>query len=120
MRTKSVSFPFSVADTSAGPVIQWENGQLTVGFSDYREVPCRVVFDEVSHFEWLVEDELDSRVFAYDGIVEVIDSPLIARLVEIGEMTSETRGQFRHLVIGFNEVSAYLVVVCRAFKVAGQ
>jgi hypothetical protein len=115
MRTKPVSFPFPVADTSSGPAIQWENGKLTVGFSDYEETPCRIIFDEVSHFEWLAEDELDSKIFAYDGVVEVIDSTLIDRLVQIGVIAPESRSRFRHLVIGFNEVSAYLVVVCNGW-----
>jgi hypothetical protein len=69
MKTKPVSFPFSVADTTAGPALRWESERLTVEFSDYLKTPCHLVFSDVCHFEWLAEDELDSTIFSYDGVV---------------------------------------------------
>jgi hypothetical protein len=120
MKTKPVSFPFSVADTSAGPVIKWENDRLTVEFSDYLETACQVCFDEVPHFEWLTDGELDPGIFPYDGVVEVIESPLIDRMVKSGGIAEGWRGEYRHLVIGFNEVGAYLVIVCRRFEAMPQ
>ena len=113
MKTKPISFPFSVADTTSGPVLRWESERLTVEFSDYLKSPCHLVFSEVCHFEWLVEDELDSTIFSYDSAVEVVESPIIARLTEIGEISANTRSGYRHWVIGFNEVGAYLVVIFR-------
>ena len=120
MQTKAVSFPFSVADTSAGPVIKWDNDRLTVEFRDYREEACRVSFDEVPHFAWLTEGELDPAVFPYDGVVEVIESPLIDQIVKSGGIAEDWRGEYRHLVIGFNEAGAYLVIVCRRFEAVVQ
>ena len=115
MKTKPVKLPFSVADTTAGPVLRWENERLTVEFSDYLRARCHITFNQVCHFEWLVEDELDSTIFPYDGVVEVLDSPVIARLTELGEISPEQENARRHWVIGFNEVAAYLVVIFRDF-----
>lgn len=120
MQTKTVSFPFSVADTSAGPAIKWDNDQLTVEFSDYQEGACRVSFDEVPHFEWLTDGELDPCAFPYDGVVEVIDSPLIDQMVKSGGIAEGWKGEYRHLVIGFNEVGSYLVIVCRRFEATAR
>ena len=118
MKTGPVSFPFSVADTTAGPVLRWESERLTVEFSDYLKAPCHLVFRGVCHFEWLVEDELDSKIFPYDGAVEVVESPIIARLAEIGEISADARNGYRHWVIGFNEVGAYLVVIFQDLDLA--
>lgn len=115
MKTNPVKFPISIADTTAGPVLRWEDDRLTVEFSDYLQTRCCVTFNEVCHFEWLVEDELDSTIFPYDGIVEVLESPLIARLTKIGEISPDKENAQRHWVIGFNEVAAYLVVIFRDF-----
>ena len=114
--TKPFVFPFPVADTESGPVVQWDSYSLTLQFTDYQANQCEVVFRDVSHFEFLVEDELDSTIYQYDGAVEVIDSPVIARLVEIGDISSDEAESFRHLVIGFNEIGAYLAVICRALE----
>lgn len=111
--TKPFSFPFPVADTESGPVIEWDSHALNLRFTDYLSNRCEVVFRDVSHFEFLVEDELDSRIYQYDGAVEVVDSPVIAKLIEIGDIPAGEAEHFRHLVIGFNEIGAYLVVVCR-------
>jgi hypothetical protein len=118
MQTKPVSFPFPVADTSTGPVIQWKNDRLTVEFSDHEDAACLVSFHEVPHFEWLTDGELDPGVFPYDGVVEVIESPLIDRMVKSGGIAGGWKDEYRHLVIGFNEVGAYLVIVCRRFGAA--
>lgn len=115
MKTKPVKFPFSIADTTAGPLLRWESERLTVEFSDYLQARCQIAFNEVCHFEWLVEDELDSTIFPYDGAVEVVESPVIARLTAIGEISQGIGTGYRHWVIGFNEVGAKLVVIFRDF-----
>lgn len=116
MKTRPADFPFSVADTSAGPELRWANDRLTVGFIDYQGTPCLIRFNDVSHFEWMAGDELDPKIFAYDNVVEVIDSPIINRLIEIGEISESLKGDYRHWVIGFNEAGAYLVVIFRDFE----
>ena len=115
MKTRSVDFPFPVADTSAGPQLHWATDRLTVEFNDYQGSPCLVRFNDVPHFEWVAEDELDPKIFAYDNVVEVVDSPIIHRLIKIGEIPEFQKGDYRHWVIGFNEVGAYLVVIFRDF-----
>lgn len=115
MKTNPVKLPFSVADTTAGPVLRWENDRLTVEFSDYLQATRRIAFNDVCHFEWIVEDELDPTISPYDGVVEVLDSPVLARLTEIGEISPDKENAHRHWVIGFNEVAAYLVVIFRDF-----
>lgn len=114
LRTKSFAFPFPVADTEEGPRFTWDSFTLTLEFVDYLGISREVHFTGVSHYELLSEDELDSKVFQYDGAVEVLDSPLVDRLIEIGEITADERRSFRHLVIGFNEIGSYLVVVYRS------
>ena len=111
--TKPFAFPFAVADTESGPVVTWDSYSLLLQFTDYRSNRCEVMFRDVSHFEFLVEDELDSKNYQYDGVVEVVGSPVIARLIEIGDISRDEAQHLRHLVIGFNEIGAYLVVVCR-------
>jgi hypothetical protein len=114
MRTESFDFPFPVADTESGPVIQWKAHSLLLEFTDYLGNLCRVEFSEVPHFEFLSEDELNAGLYRYDGVVEVLDSPVISRLIEIGEIAAAESGRFHHLVIGFNEIGSYLVVICRS------
>ena len=115
MKTKPVGLPFSVADAIAGPELHWANDRLTLAFSDFLGAPRIIGFNEVSHFEWLAEDELDPAVFPYDRVVEVVDSPVIARLVETGAVSDHAKNGCRHWVIGFNEACAYLVVIFRDF-----
>ena len=116
MQTKRYPFPFPVADTNAGPVVTWAAYTLSVEFTDYQAIQRRVVFHEVPHFEFVSEDELDSTIFQYDGAVEVLNSPLISKLVEVGEITASEAKEFQHLAIGFNEIGSYLVVVCRSIE----
>ena len=113
IRTKLFSFPFSVADIEKGPGIEWDFFTLRLKFTDYLENHCEVTFRDVSHFEFLVEDELDAKNYPSDGAVQVLDSPLIAKLVEIGELTEEESKDFQHLVVGFNGIGSFLVVVYR-------
>jgi len=87
-----------------GPVIQWSRHSLFLEFTDWREDPRRVEFREVPHFEFVLEDELTPGAYQYDGTVEVVDSPLIARLVELGEINAADRKHFHHIIIGFNEI----------------
>ena len=116
VKTRRITFPFPVADTLEGPTITWDSFSLLLKFTDYQSQQCVVHFEDVSHYEFLVEDELDSKSYQYDGAVEVINSTLIERLVEIGEVDRSDSAHFRHIVIGFNEIGAYLVVVCRGFE----
>ncbi len=111
MKTKPYPFPFPVADTEAGPRIEWNQFTLTLRFTDYQNTDCEAVFDEVSHFELLSEDELNTSQFKYDGVVEVIDSGIIKNLLSIGEINEDERNDFHHIVIGFNEVGSYLSIV---------
>jgi len=120
MQTKAISLPFSVAAASLKKKIKWDNDRLTVEFTDYQETACQISFDEVPHFEWLSDGELDPGIFPYDGVVEVIGSPLIDQIVKAGGIAESWRGEYRHLVIGFNEVGSYLVIVCRRFEATAQ
>ncbi|MCG8509055.1 MAG: hypothetical protein MI741_07480, partial [Rhodospirillales bacterium] len=71
----------------------------------------------VPHFRFVSEDELDSYVYQYDAVVEVVDSQLIKRLAELGEIADGEVEAFHHVVIGFNETGAYLIVVFRDLEV---
>ena len=113
MKTKPLAFP-SVADTEAGPEIRWASGDLTVEFRDWQGVAHSARFIDVPHFELLGEGELDSAMFACDGAVEVSESPLIGQLAGPGAISDAN--DYRHLVIGFNEIGSFLVVICRDFN----
>ena len=71
---------------------------------------------EVSHFTLQVEDELDSNLYEHDGVVEVISSSIISKLIEIGDIHEDHTNNFRHIVIGFNEIGSYLTVICSQFE----
>ncbi|WP_035601253.1 hypothetical protein [Haloferula sp. BvORR071] len=114
MNIQRLPFP-PVADTEAGPVIRWESGDLIVEFRDYKTEEHHVQFVDVPHFALLGEGEMDGSKFAYDSSMEVINSPLIASLVKHGAIFSN---DYRHLVIGFNEIGSFLEVVCRDLKVS--
>ena len=115
-KIRSFPFPFPVADTEGGPVITWRAFDLRLTFTDYLGNDCEAIFREVSHYELLVEDELDSTIYRYDGVVEVVDSPIIQKLVEIGDITKAESRDYQHIVIGFNEIGSYLVVICRTVE----
>lgn len=111
VRTKPYSFPYSVIDLEKGPVISWATFTLSLSFIDFLGENREIEFHDVTHFELVSEDEFDSRFFRNDEIVEVIDSPIIAKLIDIGEIHKDDAFAFRHIVIGFNEIGSYLVVI---------
>jgi len=115
-KTKSINFPCSVADTESGPKIVWEKQKLILEFQSYLKEACIVQFGEVDHFELLVEDELDSELYHYDGAVEVLESEIIDRLVAIGNIDKSDASNYKHYVIGFNEIGAYISVVFKTMK----
>ncbi|MGY8640934.1 MAG: hypothetical protein ACKVJU_07565 [Verrucomicrobiales bacterium] len=41
----------------------------------------------------------------------MIGSPIIAKLMKVGEIHEDDASAFRHIVIGFNEIGSYLVVI---------
>ncbi|MEO0474892.1 MAG: hypothetical protein AAF085_02820 [Planctomycetota bacterium] len=114
-RTKRFSLPFPVADTEAGPCIVWDSFTLKASFTDYCGKLREFCFSELSHFEFVSEDELDSNLYQYDGAVEVLNSQIISRLIEIGEIPETDRQDYHHVVVGFNEIGSYLVVVFKSF-----
>ena len=116
MQTRTFSLPFSVADAEEGPIIKWEKYSLLIQFKSFENRTCEIAFFEVSHFEFLVEDELDSKIFQYDGAVEILDSQTTNNLVSIGEISKEEASSFRHVVIGFNEIGSYLSVVFKGYS----
>ena len=60
MTINNYNFPFSVADTETGPILQWEGNNLEISFASYQSEECVILFGDVPHFEFLSEDELDS------------------------------------------------------------
>ncbi|MEM7244475.1 MAG: hypothetical protein AAF533_03990 [Acidobacteriota bacterium] len=120
MKTRPFSLPCAVADTQAGPVMRWERSDLTLSFTDYQDEPCCLRFEDVPHFELLADGELDGRVFFDDGAVEVLGSPVMAKLVEVGALTDSEAEAHRHVVIGFNEIGSFLSIVYRNMVVIGD
>jgi len=117
LRTQRFRFPFMVADTEAGPDIRWRKFGLTLRFTTPQGERCCVEFSDVEHFELLSDTELDPKLFPDDGVVEVVDSPLVQRLVSSGSLTGAETPDLKHLVIGFNEIGSYLVILFRAMEV---
>lgn len=114
MRTRRYSFPFPVADTEEGPTLVWRDFELVLQFRCYLGDEHTVTFKEVLHFELVSESELDARVFPIDGVVELLDSEIKSKLAATGEILASKVNKFRHIVIGFNEVGSYLIVVFSA------
>lgn len=116
MKTKPYSFPYPVADTEAGPKIEWNDFTLNLRFTDYLNTECEVTFEEVSHFEFISEDAIQASQFQYDGVVEIIESDTIEELVRVGEVNENEKAEFHHIAIGFNEIGSYLIVVFKKIK----
>ena len=111
VKTKSFAFPCPVADTESGPIITWEEYNLKLEFVTYQNQSCVIIFEEVSHFQFVSEDELSSKTYQYDGAVEVVESEVIAKLISVGEIDKTEANDFKHIVIGFNEIGSYVIVV---------
>lgn len=109
-------FPCSVADTESGPKITWENHNLKIEFESYQCEKCTINFEEVSHFEFLLDVELDSKLYQYDGVVEVLESEIIKKLISVGEINENEAKNYKHIVIGFNEIGSYVSVVFKSMQ----
>jgi hypothetical protein len=117
IRTKKSEFPFPVADTNEGPSISWKDFSLTLEFTTYQDLKCKILFENVSHFEFLSEDEIDAKIYPYDNVVELVESPIIEKLVSVGEIGREESKSSKHIHIGFNEISSNLSIVYEKLKV---
>ena len=111
LKTTSYKFPYPVADTESGPTLYWDRFVLEVNFVSYQNISCKAIFDDVSHFEFISEDEVTHGNYSYDGVVEVKNSPLIEKLVSVGEIDKSEALELKHIVIGFNEIGSYLTIV---------
>ncbi|MEZ6188834.1 MAG: hypothetical protein R3F62_28000 [Planctomycetota bacterium] len=100
---------FSTAD--AEQVRLQFQGDLTLDFQDWREVPVRVVFREAIGFRWADEQEWVDGV-RNDVTYRVQGSPWLATLARL---CGEDAGAFQHLRLCFNACGV-LDVVCRSFE----
>ena len=116
LKTTSYNFPYPVADTESGPTINWDQYVLEVNFVSYQNISCKAIFYDVSHFEFISEDEVTHGHYAYDGVIEVKESSQIEKLVSVGEIDKIEALKFKHIVIGFNEKGIYLVVIFKNDK----
>jgi hypothetical protein len=116
LNSKSFSLPVSVADTEAGPDINWSRYHLSVSFTTYQNVRVSLEFDDVPHFEFRSDVEIDPAVFHDDGAVEILNSPIIKKLVEVGEFSVEESSEYKHIAIGFNEIGSNVSIVFKNMR----
>ena len=101
-------FPYSVADTESGPVIEiLNNGTVVLRFTDYKCQTVSLVFDDVLGVKYQ-SSALDVCGWAEDCAIEVIDS---VWLRETCLAEKEDQSRFRHLIIGFNERGMVLEIL---------
>ncbi|WP_154223313.1 hypothetical protein [Marinicella rhabdoformis] len=113
-KTKRFPFDFPVADIEDGPIIKWDKYKLSLEFTSYQCELCVVEFEDVPHFKLVCEEEMDPDLYPYDGVVEVFNSSLIKKLYASGEF--DESDQFKHIVIGLNEISSYLIIVFKTIN----
>jgi hypothetical protein len=108
--TKSIQFPLSTADAEGTARLCFADGQLELQLRDYKGVERKVSFGGVVGFRWSLETTGMRHGVRDDGVYEVVNSGWIEGVRTAGMVRPEQR--LRHLVVGFNEESASLEVVC--------
>ena len=113
---KPAVFPYSVADTEEGPIIEWSDQTLILKFTDYTNKKYALMFEGVYHFGLFSDSKEESNRYIYDGACEIKNSNVISRLRECNEITETEKTKSKHIVIGFNEISSYLEIVHQGMK----
>ena len=116
LASKPFSLPVPVADTEEGPVINWERYNLTISFTTYLHTKAKLTFKEVVHFKLLSEDELDAKVYQYDGAVEFPKSSVLDKLIEVGEIPQNESSEYKHIAIGFNEIGSNISIIFKSMS----
>ena len=110
-------FPYSVADTESGPVIELpDDGTVRLRFTDYKCRPVSLVFDDVLGVKYQ-SCSLDISGWAEDCAIEVIDSDWLR---ETCRAENEDPSRFRHIIIGFNERGMVLEILFSRFTEANK
>jgi hypothetical protein len=113
MELTSTNLKFSTADTEVNPKLEWEGFDLTINFTDYTNTQVRLKFFDVPHFKVLSSDEPEVAATSDDGVYEVVDSELIKSLIKCGEINEAE--EYRHWLVGFNEIGSIIEVVFRGY-----
>jgi hypothetical protein len=87
---------FSTAD-AARPILEYRDGVLVLRFVDWRDRPIVVRFPETVAFRWQDDDACPAGA-RDDEAYEVIQSPWLAELREIGSIGSK----HHHFMLCFN------------------
>jgi hypothetical protein len=107
---KSVQFPLSTADAEGTARLRFADGQLVLELRDHKGVERKVLFAGVVGFKWSLETTGGRQGARDDCVYEVANSGWIEGIRGAGMVRPERR--LRHFVIGFNEESSFLEVVC--------
>lgn len=113
MELISTNLRFSTADTESNPRIEWEDFNLAIYFSDYTNTPVRLKFFDVPHFKALSSDEPRVAKIGDDGVYEVSNSELVDTLIKCGEIYESEN--YKHWLVGFNEIGTFVEVVFRGY-----
>jgi len=109
MELISANLKHSTADAESNPRIVWEDFELAIYYSDYTNTSVCLKFSDVSHFKMLGSEESSVTGTSDDGVYEVINSDLISSLIECGEI--EASENYKHWLVGFNEIGSIIEVV---------
>ncbi len=107
LRLEITDLGFSTADAERVR-LQFDGGDLTLDFVDWREAPVSVVFREAIGFRWNDEVEWQDGV-RDDGAYVVCGSSWLGSQARL---CGEDSGAFRHLKLCFNACGV-LDVLCR-------
>ncbi|KID56570.1 hypothetical protein JF50_11575 [Pseudoalteromonas luteoviolacea] len=73
----------------------------------------QLTFFDVPHFKFISSDESTVSDLSDDRVYEVLNSELLANLMNCGEITAEEH--CKHWLIGFNTIGPYIEVIFRDF-----
>ncbi len=113
MELIATNLRFSTADTESNPKIEWEGFDLAIYFSDYTNTAVRLKFFDVPHFKVLCSDEPKVANISDDGVYEVSGSELVDSLIKCGEINESEN--YKHWLVGFNEIGTIVEVVFRDY-----
>jgi hypothetical protein len=112
-RLEEIRFPVTTADAEGRATLRLDDATLQLSFVDMKGDAQRIDFLGVAGLRWSLETHGYRPGLRDDKAYQVLDSDWIRALQNAKAVKASQ--QLRHLVVGFNEESAFLEVVCETF-----
>jgi hypothetical protein len=112
-RLVPLPFVLSTADAEGRAELRFSEDTLELRLRDWQSHDRHATFTGVRGFRWTQELRGIDDAYRDDGVFEVLDSVWVAELRRAGHVRPDD--VVKHVLIGFNEESAWLEVVCESF-----